>query len=117
MFDICPKVTIDLSAIKENYQMISKILGKNVIASAVVKNDAYGLGAQKVSQALYEIGCTNFWTAYIKEAIDIRRVLPLDANIFFLQGRCYYKIFLKRDYNEKRWWNDRCLPSDQVPEK
>lgn len=98
MFDICPKVTIDLSAIKENYQMISKMLGANVIASAVVKNDAYGLGAQKVSQALYEIGCTNFWTAYIKEAIDIRRVLPLDANIFFLQGFSNLDIDLMKAY-------------------
>ncbi len=98
MFDICPKVTIDLSAIKENYQMISKMLGENVVASAVVKNDAYGLGAQKVSQALYEIGCTNFWTAYIKEAIDIRRVLPFDANIFFLQGFSNLDIDLMKTY-------------------
>lgn len=98
MFDICPKVTIDLSAIKENYKMISDLLGENVIASAVVKNDAYGLGAQKVSQALYEIGCTNFWTAYIKEAIDIRRVLPFDANIFFLQGFSNLDIDLMKTY-------------------
>lgn len=86
MFDICPKATIDLSAIKENYRLISELIGEKVITSAVVKNDAYGLGAQRVSQALYEVGCRNFWTAYIKEAINIRRVLPLDANIFFLQG-------------------------------
>lgn len=98
MFDICPKVTIDLSAIKENYKIISDMLGKDVIASAVVKNDAYGLGAQKVSQALYEIGCTNFWTAYIKEAIDIRRVLPFDANIFFLQGFSDLDIDLMETY-------------------
>lgn len=98
MFDICPKATIDLTAIQNNYRTISQIVGKDTISSAVVKNDAYGLGAQNVSQALYEVGCRNFWTAYIKEAIDIRRVLPFDANIFFLQGFTKSDIKLIKTY-------------------
>ncbi|MDR1391498.1 MAG: alanine racemase [Holosporales bacterium] len=85
-----PKATIDLYAIKENFKTISSIIGA-VVCSAVVKADAYGLGAQKVSRALYDVGCRNFWAAYLEEALDVRKVLPLDANIFFLQG------FLKSD--------------------
>ncbi|MDR3031211.1 MAG: alanine racemase, partial [Holosporales bacterium] len=86
MFKICPQATINLNAIRNNYLRISKALGKDTICSAVIKNDAYGLGAQRVSQKLYEAGCRNFWVAYLKEAIDIRRVLPFDAKIYFLQG-------------------------------
>ena len=85
-FNICPTVTIDLKNIKSNYLAVNSIVNKQTVVSAVVKNDAYGLGAQKVSESLYEAGCRDFWVAYIKEAIDIRRILPLDANIYFLQG-------------------------------
>ena len=98
MFDICPKATIDLKAIKENYLTMKKLVGDNVMASSVVKNDSYGLGAQRVSQSLYEAGCRNFWTAYLKEAIDIRRVLPFDANIYFLQGFSRHDIELMNTY-------------------
>jgi alanine racemase len=86
MFSICPKAIIDLNAIKENYKTISNIIGRNVVASAVIKDEAYGLGAKKVAVSLYEAGCRDFWVAYLKEAIDVRNVLPLDANIYFLQG-------------------------------
>ncbi|NCB48926.1 MAG: alanine racemase [Clostridia bacterium] len=81
-----PKIEIDLGAIKENYLSIKKILNKGAIAASVVKADAYGLGAKKVSCCLYEAGCRDFWVAYINEAVDIRKVLPIDANIYVLQG-------------------------------
>lgn len=86
MFNICPKVVINLSAIRKNYINMRDFVGEKTICSAVVKNDAYGLGSRKVVVALYEAGCRDFWVAYISEAIDIRCVLPLDANIYFLQG-------------------------------
>jgi alanine racemase len=67
---------------------MAEIVGRDVVASAVVKNNAYGLGAKKVSAALYEAGCRDFWTAYLKEAVDIRDVLPSDVNIYYFQGFC-----------------------------
>ena len=84
--NICPQARIDLGAIKANYLAMRELIGQGTIAAAVVKNDAYGLGAQRVAESLYEVGCRDFWVAYLKEAIDIRRVLPLDCNIYFLQG-------------------------------
>lgn len=80
------KATIDLGAIKRNYRTIADFVGKDTIASAVVKNNAYGMGAQKVSTALYDAGCRDFWTAYLAEALTVREVLPNDAKIYYLQG-------------------------------
>lgn len=99
MFDICPKAVIDLHAIQKNYQAVVNRIGSGVTPSAVVKSDAYGLGARKVSQALHKIGCNNFWTAYIQEAIDIRQVLPEDVNIFYLQGFAKSDIDLIKQHN------------------
>ena len=83
---IGPKATIDLKAIQDNYATISEFVGHDVVASAVVKSDSYGLGASRVSKALYEKGCRDFWVAYLIEALEIRKVLPIDANIYYLQG-------------------------------
>ena len=80
------KATIDLGAIKRNYRTIADFVGKGTITSVVVKNDAYGMGAKKVSTALYDAGCRDFWTAYLSEALTIRKVLPNDAKIYYLQG-------------------------------
>lgn len=84
--NICPKAIINIAAVKDNYLKILNFIEGKAICAAVVKNDAYGLGAQKISVSLYETGCRDFFVAYMSEAINIRRVLPLDANIYFLQG-------------------------------
>ncbi len=80
------KATIDLGAIKRNYRTISEFVGNSTVTSAVVKNNAYGMGAEKVSMALYDVGCRDFWVAYLAEALTIREVLPNDAKIYYLQG-------------------------------
>ena len=80
------RATIDLGAITRNYKTISNFVGESTVASAVVKDNAYGMGSQKVSHALYDAGCRDFWTAYLAEALTIREVLPSDARIYYLQG-------------------------------
>ena len=80
------KATIDLGAIQRNYKTIADFVEKDTVTSAVVKNNAYGMGAQEVSSALYDAGCRDFWTAYLAEALTIRTVLPNDAKIYYLQG-------------------------------
>jgi alanine racemase len=84
--NVLQKIIIDLKAIRENYLAVSRIAGKNVVTSAVVKSDGYGLGAKKISQILYETGCRHFWTACIREAVSVRAVLPSDTEIYYLQG-------------------------------
>ncbi len=79
-----PTLTIDLVAIVENYRLI-QAQAKPAEVAAVVKADAYGMGAKPVSQALAAAGCKAFFTAHAEEAADLRPHLPA-ATLFVLNG-------------------------------
>lgn len=79
-----PVLNINLKKITENYNLLKKD-ATPAIAAAVVKDDAYGLGAVEVAQALYAAGCRHFFVAHASEGARIRPVAP-DAVIFALQG-------------------------------
>lgn len=74
-------LTIDLDAIVENWRDLSKITP----CAAVVKADAYGLGAAKVAPALAKAGCQRFFVASFDEAVALRPLLP-EAEILVLNG-------------------------------
>jgi len=67
---------INLKAIAENYCFLKKQLKPNVECAAVVKADAYGLGAKQVVPALVEAGCSYFFVATIEEALEFKDYLP-----------------------------------------
>ncbi len=79
-------LTVDLKKIADNWQAVQKRVGDKTQAAAVLKTDAYGLGAQKIAAALYHAGCRAFFTAYVFEAAALRQVLPEDAQIYVLHG-------------------------------
>ncbi|MBB4194608.1 alanine racemase [Rhizobium aethiopicum] len=76
---------IDLAALGRNYLKLVSMLAP-VRAGAVVKADAYGLGAEQVAKALYGQGCRHFFVAQFVEAARLRPVLAQDAQIFVLNG-------------------------------
>ncbi|AFL48850.1 alanine racemase [Sinorhizobium fredii] len=78
-------LTIDLAALRRNYQKLSAAVAPATVA-AVVKADAYGLGAQQVSKALHAQGCRQFFVAHLAEAIELRSLLPNDTQIAVLNG-------------------------------
>ncbi|TWI32818.1 alanine racemase [Paracoccus sulfuroxidans] len=78
-------LVIDLGAIQANWKALSA-LAPTARAGAVVKADAYGLGAEKVAPALYEAGARDFFVALASEGRCIRPLLPEDATIFVLSG-------------------------------
>jgi alanine racemase len=79
-----PVVEIDLSRIAENYRSLrAQFTGE--ACGAVVKADAYGLGAAAVSQALADAGCTTFFVATLGEAIELRQTQK-DARIIVFHG-------------------------------
>jgi len=78
-------LTIDLDAIRANYRLLREKLGGTACA-AVVKADAYGLGADRVAPALAADGCTNFFVAHLDEAIALHPHVPAEADIFVLHG-------------------------------
>lgn len=78
-------LTIDLGALRDNYLLL-KAKAPASITSAVVKANAYGLGADMVAPVLYDAGCRHFFVAHMGEAIALRLRLAGDAQIFVLNG-------------------------------
>ena len=78
-------MTIDLNAIVSNWRALATISAPSRCA-AVVKADAYGLGAVEVSKALESAGCRDFFVAHLEEGMAIRRALATDTRIFVLNG-------------------------------
>ena len=79
-----PTLTVSLSAIVANWQYLrTQFTGDE--CAAVVKADAYGLGAIEVSRALEKAGCHTFFVATLEEAIDLRAALP-DVRILVFHG-------------------------------
>lgn len=78
-------LTIDLDAIRSNYRLLCSRAGQAACA-AVLKADAYGLGAARIAPVLAEAGCRHFFVAHLDEAIALRPHLPEDAELFVLHG-------------------------------
>ncbi|WP_299838430.1 alanine racemase [uncultured Paracoccus sp.] len=76
---------IELGAIRANWLALSDRSGK-ARAGAVVKANAYGLGAERVAPALYGAGARDFFVALAGEGQAIRPHLADDARIFVLSG-------------------------------
>ena len=68
-------LTIDLEAIIANWRYIDSLSSTATNTAAVVKANAYGLGATYVAGALAQAGCTEFFVANLGEAIALRQHL------------------------------------------
>jgi len=79
------RLTVDLGAVQRNYRRVAAELGRGVECAAVVKADAYGLGAPYVATALAQISARSFFVAQVEEGTALRPLLP-DAQIFVLNG-------------------------------
>ncbi len=78
-------LTIDLSALADNYRTLAGLCAPGRCA-AVVKADAYGLGLSKAGPALWAAGARTFFVAHLCEGIEARRILPDEAEIYVLNG-------------------------------
>jgi alanine racemase len=78
------RLSVDLSAIVANWRTLCRLSGK-ARTSAVVKADAYGLGAAQVGAALSAAGCRDFFVATPEEGARLRASVP-EARIFVLNG-------------------------------
>ena len=66
---------IDLDAVVANWRLLCDCHAGGAVA-AVVKADAYGLGAHWVVPALHAAGCRHFFVASLDEALAIRTLAP-----------------------------------------
>src|SRR5262249_25025094 len=78
-------VSIDLGALRDNCLQLQR-LAAPARTAAVVKADAYGLGAARIAPVLYDAKCRDFFVAQFGEALKLRAVLADDARIFVLNG-------------------------------
>jgi len=79
------RLTIDLGALKRNWQALDKV-SRGALTGAAVKADAYGVGLVQASRALYQAGTRFFFVATPDEGIAVRAALPEDTHIFILDG-------------------------------
>mgnify|MGYP001451353156 CR=1 FL=1 len=77
-------ITIDLDALQDNWRALRDRVAPAECA-AVVKADAYGLGAAEVIPALALAGCRTFFVATPEEARAARLLAP-SARLFALDG-------------------------------
>lgn len=78
-------LTIDLDAIASNWRALSR-LAPGAETGAVVKADAFGLGAGPVSRALARAGARTFFVAFAEEGAAVREAAGPEAVIYVLSG-------------------------------
>jgi alanine racemase len=76
---------IDLGAIVANWRLLAQRAAPAECA-AVVKANAYGLGAAPVAEALAVAGCRRFFVATLDEGIALRRALGSASEIAVFNG-------------------------------
>lgn len=79
-------LTIDLDAIAANWRALDRLSGPGVQTGAVVKADAYGLGAGRVARALAQAGARRFFVAMAEEGAAVRQALGPGPQINILSG-------------------------------
>lgn len=82
------RLTINLGAIARNYKIIQTAVNGGSEVGAVLKANAYGLGAREVARALYSAGCRTFFVAKPFE-YEALQDLPADRKLLILNG--FYK--------------------------
>ena len=73
-------LTVSLKAICENWWLLDARVAKPGVCGAVVKANAYGLGATRVAQALFEAGCRHFFVATVEEGVELVEACDIFKN-------------------------------------
>src|SRR5207237_3871699 len=76
---------IDLGGIVANWRLLAQKAAPAACA-AVVKANAYGLGAAPVAEALQSAGCRLFFVATLDEGIGLRAALGPEPEIAVFNG-------------------------------
>lgn len=79
-------LTIDLDAIAANWRALDRLSATTTQTAAVVKADAYGLGAARVVRALAQAGARRFFVAMAEEGAAVRQALGPGPQICVLSG-------------------------------
>lgn len=89
-----PILEIRLSAIVENWRKIRN--HRQTTTGAVLKANAYGIGALKVAPPLYQEGCRHFFVHCIEEARLLRGALQDPQAIIYTLSGCPQKTLIPK---------------------
>lgn len=78
-------LTIDCGAVVRNWRRLCEIHASGAVA-AVLKADAYGLGAAPIAAALRDAGCRHFFVATVEEGEALRKALGEGPMVAVLGG-------------------------------
>lgn len=80
-------LTVDLAALVENWRLLKRqVTDPACNVGAVVKADAYGLGAEPVAKALRDAGCSTFFVAHLDEGVAVRAAAGDGPRIVVMHG-------------------------------
>jgi alanine racemase len=83
---VSPRLVINLDAVARNYQSLAG-RAPGAETAAVVKAQAYGLGAAQIARRLLREGCRSFFVATPEEGAELRRALGGgEAEIWVFNG-------------------------------
>lgn len=91
-------LSVDLAAICANWRAMDRASAATTQTAAVVKADAYGLGAGVVAQALATAGARRFFVAVAEEGALVRQALGEGFEVNVLGGHCAGDAGLIRDF-------------------
>ncbi|HEY1265729.1 MAG TPA: alanine racemase [Candidatus Binatia bacterium] len=83
--------TIDLAALRWNFNRVKKLVGPRVKVLSVVKANAYGHGAAACARALAAAGSDAFGVATVEEAVELRRA-GVDGPLLVLTAICLEQL-------------------------
>ena len=75
------RLTVDLDAVADNWRLLAARAAPHADCAAMVKADAYGLGAEAVGPALAKAGAKVFFVATLDEGIRLRRVIAQEIGV------------------------------------
>lgn len=78
-----PVLEINLRSVQQNYLLAKNIIG-GVNCSAVIKANAYGIGAREVFKTLKAVGCNDFYFAYFDEAYGLHDLFDGSERLYIL---------------------------------
>ncbi|QNL19618.1 alanine racemase [Hyphobacterium sp. CCMP332] len=87
-----PRLTVDLDAVSANYRLLRDTVSPAECA-AVIKADAYGLGANAIGRRLLAENCRTFFFAHLPEVADLAPAIQaVDGKAFVLNGVGLYPV-------------------------
>lgn len=98
-YDYINYASINLTNLRNNYNIIKKIITPPAGVICVVKADAYGHGIKHCAETLYDEGARQFAVATLTEALELRDIIGHEADILIMGYTPYQHANILSEHN------------------